>query len=124
MSTDPLSCPACGRPKTRRATLCRTCRKRAVVIGVKALLDRGDGDRPAVRMISPGQRGALFGRAQEIDELLDLRYRATHDESLEAASAEFGRKIGSVNELSFEETSWVLDRLGEQLAALKEAIGE
>lgn len=116
-------CPGCGDQKTRRARLCASCYRRAVSVGVQALLESAErGSRPAVEMISPRQRSAIYARTDELDRLLERPYRHGHDVVLQQASVQFSRTIKSVNELSYDEASWVLDQLALELAAAKSVL--
>ena len=125
MSAEQLICPGCGGAKTRRARICASCRRRAIELGVQAVLETaGRGPQPDVEMIGPRQVSAFYAKTDELDRILERPYRTGHDLALERASEHFGRPITSVNELAYAEASWVLDRLSEQVAAAKSALVE
>jgi hypothetical protein len=125
MTVPALICPACSKPKTKRAQLCADCRRRAVSIGVKSLLEVAErGHGPAIELINSRQISAFYGKAAELDRILDRPFRTGHNLALAKASAEFNRRIESVKDLSYEEASWILDELSAEVAATKAALVE
>lgn len=123
--SDARVCPGCSKPKTKRARLCADCRRRAVSIGVKALLETAErGHAPAIERIGPRQVSAFYGKADELDRILERPHRTGHNLALEQASREFSRRITSVNDLSYAEASWILDQLSAEVAAAKGALVE
>jgi hypothetical protein len=66
-------------------------------------------------MISPGQTAALHARAGELDGLRSLSRGQSKAAAMRAAGAEFGREFVSANELTFEQCSWILDHLADQI---------
>ena len=81
---------------------------------------RAHAPRPSrkPRTVSEGQRGKLFAEAGEHDGARDRI--AAKEDVLRAASAQFGRKIRSVDDLTYREASWAIDWL---LQRIEEATG-
>lgn len=120
-----LVCPGCSKPKTKRARLCADCRRRAVSIGVNSVLAAAErGHAPAIELIGSRQISAFYGKTDELDRILERPHRTGHNLALEHASSQFGRKILSVKDLSYDEASWILDQLSAEVAATKAALVE
>jgi hypothetical protein len=119
-----VPCPGgCGGTMAKGSILCRRCRRSAITVGVRALVDRAAGTaRPAEPSLTDGQRRAIHAKANELDDLHDAPRRTYRTLALEKASEEFGRSIESVNDLTQAEASWVLDRLEERIAAAEASI--
>jgi hypothetical protein len=76
-----------------------------------------EGTPPEHKPISPGQRGKFHAKCDELDALFEEPKGTVKRATLEAASKEFGRRITSVDDLSYSEMSWAIDRLMEILGA-------
>src|SRR4051812_23466058 len=59
--------------------------------------------------ISDAQRGAFFGKCNDLDKLQSLAKGTAKARVLEKAGEEFGRTVTSPTELHRGEMSWVLD---------------
>lgn len=123
VSENRLSCPACSGPKTARATLCHSCRGRAIDVGISAVIRAHTlaGRDPLTDEITGGQIRAIHGMAAAIDRAYGRPRRTTHDVSLEHATQIFGRGVTSVNDLDELEAGVIADWLNEQLVALERA---
>lgn len=114
-------CPACGGNKTPRAHLCQACRRRAIEVGVAAVIrahtvkESADPDD----QITPGQIRALHGKAARLDRLNGRARRETHDAALAHATQLFGRQVSSVKDLDQLEANLILDWLDEDLVAVE-----
>jgi hypothetical protein len=123
------TCPGCGGKKTRRARVCRDCRRRAGDLGLGALLAgplsatssaahvRATETLPPspMRPISPGKRDAFHAKCYELAKRRGHAKADIRNETLAAIAQRFGRQVGSVTDLYSHEASWALDRLEELL---------
>jgi hypothetical protein len=112
-------CPGCSGRISRGATLCRECRKRAIVAGVNLL---APGARtaipPAPAPRTTGQNRAYHGKCGTLARLRGQSERETKQWALAEASSRFGRAIASSAELNEDEMSDVLDLLDDAITAL------
>lgn len=118
-----MTCPGCGGKMSRGATLCRECRKRAIVAGVNLLAPgaRAQAPPPAPAKRTSGQNRAYHGKANTLARLTARSERAVKDWALEQASTMFGRTITSSRDLNEDEMSDMLDRLDEEISAAEAA---
>jgi hypothetical protein len=94
--------------------LCRTCRPRAVAVGVAAIQSAATSDDAP---ITSGQRSAIHAKAGQLARQTGGEKAVIVGAKLAAAERRFGRSIASVNDLTRSEASWVLDQLESELAA-------
>lgn len=117
-----MKCPGCGGKISRGATLCRECRKRAIVAGVNLLAPGARARTPATpTKRTSGQNRAYHGKANTLARLTSRSERAVKEWALEEASTMFGREITSSRDLNEDEMSDMLDRLDEEIAAAETA---
>lgn len=73
-----VSCPSCGRPKTKLAKLCAACRAIANKAGEGVILKR----------LTPGQMRAFYAKANRVDEARQAEYGTAKAAALERAGVE------------------------------------
>lgn len=113
-------CPGCGGEKTPRSKLCRSCRRRAIDVGVAAVIRaRAERDVEHERQLTPGQLRAFYGKATALAEAAGWSKTKAHDVALEDASRRFARVITSVKQLDVLEANEVLDWMEAQTEAIK-----
>jgi hypothetical protein len=118
-----VTCPGCGGKISRGATLCRECRKRAIVAGVNLLAPGARAHTPPLPPAkrTTGQNRAYHGKANTLARLTARSERAVKEWALEQASTMFSRTITSSSELNEDEMSDMLDRLDEEIATTETA---
>lgn len=119
-----VDCPGCSKKMTRGATLCVRCRKRAIRIGVRAVLEqktRAPEPPPGEERIAAKQRGAFFAKGRDIAQMVGVDEDTIHDEYLAIAAERFRRDITSVNHLSYLEAGEILDEMRDRIRAGKAA---
>jgi hypothetical protein len=105
---------------SKGSRLCRTCRSRAISLGVTAVAERtslaasSHGD---TEPLTDGQRRALHAKSGELGRLCGQPKTTIVSGALATAAQRLGRPITSVNDLTRAEASAVLDGLEEELAA-------
>lgn len=121
---DPLVCPACDGPKSRRAKLCRPCRLRANGIGEQVWTETHTAPLPS-RPRTPQQNTVFHARCTELattpgatKEEIRQRKRAIEVEVKAWASKRFGREIESSTQLTEIEMELVLEHLDDLLTAV------
>lgn len=92
-------CPGCGRGKTRRARLCRSCRRAANTAGESVILHR----------ITGGQIRAFHAKANELDRKREQPFGTAKREALSRAG------VTSTKLLSETAASEAIDGLEERL---------
>lgn len=100
-------CPGCNGPKSKRAQLCASCRRRAISAGVDVVVEN----------ISSGQISAFHAIANHVDKLRGVPLGTTK----QRIKDEYG--IVTLKTLSRVRAADVLDRLDdERSAALNESL--
>jgi hypothetical protein len=110
-----VECPGCGKKMAKGSRLCGACRRRAIGVGVEAIVATKGKEKP--NRLTDGQRRAFYGKANDLDELFNEQPGTFKAHALSEASKQFHRSIESVNDLSEAEASWVLDKMTEDLNA-------
>lgn len=72
------------------------------------------------KMISTGQSSALHAKDAELNKMRGLTKGASKQMAMTAAAAQFKQDFTSSKELTFDQCSWVLDYLEDQIAYEKE----
>lgn len=111
-------CPGCGRKKTKRAQLCARCRRLAIEIGVRAVVERKARSVEQLPMNSR-QKAAFHGKCSELDRLRGLEPGSSKEAALERAEQIVGRTFDSLSEWTYDEASLVLDYLEAEVRAAK-----
>lgn len=121
------TCPVCGGPKSKRATLCATCRPKAIAAGVHLLLAAASApslediaswaaapsttasasDAPK---LTDGQRRAFHAKANHLDRLRGEPIGTAKRVALATIAAEHA------NDLTQAQASQLLDQLEQQIA--------
>jgi len=92
---------------------------------VDAYIRRRLGIEPsAPEPITTGKRDAFYGKCSEIARRTNGEKLDVVDETLELAGEQLGRTIESVNELTSDEASMVLDQLDVRVRQLRRADGK
>jgi hypothetical protein len=126
-----LICPGCNGPKTKRAKLCATCRRRANAVGADVVTHVGEAAIPPEsrppRPRTPQQNLVYHARVTDLAKLAkpadkeQLRSAERHLKKavLAKASTMFERPIASSTELNEAEMERLLEWLDEQLEEAK-----
>jgi len=116
-----LTCPGCHGPKTRRAELCRDCRRRANVVGARTWVETAQPTLPSTPR-TPQQNRVYHGKLNSIAELEQRPLKDVKAWALERASLMFRRSIESSTELSEIEMEQLLESLDRRLDELGYAV--
>lgn len=111
-------CPGCGRRKSRRAKLCVLCRRTAIDVGVRAVLERKARSVEELP-INNRQKSAFHGKCGELDRRRGLEPGETKTQALEKARELLGRDFASLTEWTYDEASLVLDWLEAEVRAAR-----
>jgi RNA polymerase-interacting CarD/CdnL/TRCF family regulator len=119
VSGESLVCPGCGGPKSKRAELCRKCRRKANAVGATVVAQVVDAQPISARLRTPEQNRVYHGVLAKIANLQGSDLRFLKRRALAKASQLFDREIASSTELTEIEMERLLEWLDTELDRLE-----
>ena len=119
-----VRCPGCNGDMDARSQVCRFCRRRALELGIRAVLEQAAGPRPRVTQITPGQIRAFYGKAHALAQMRSVTTEDVHDLMLEWATTTFipPASFKSVKELDELQANDVLTHMAGEIARSRRAV--